>query len=65
MEHTIVAKDFVRLARSASTRFPAKEKSWQGGPPIIISGEYFLINSIALVVSDKSILWTGCLKFYS
>ena len=37
-----------------SSRFPADEKSWHGGPPIIISGAYGRISSTEVSISIRS-----------
>ena len=61
--HTFSAKTVVKLALpSFSSLFPADEKSWQGGPPIIILGSPS--NNSSSVKVFTSLLIMGCLKFF-
>ena len=59
---TIEAKENVRAARSPSTPPPALEKSWQGGPPIIISTGCDWMRLQAVSTSFKSALTVSVSK---
>ena len=48
------AKEYVKAARSPSIPPPALEKSWQGGPPIIMSTERGLMRLQAVSTSFRS-----------